>query len=93
MTTYTVTVQFEVPDDVPADGVHEDLCLVLHEGAVSTVAYSDIKLANTGPPSVYIQDADGNERTLPITEPDPADGTFCAHMDDEGQSWIRIVPN
>jgi hypothetical protein len=44
-------------------------------------------------PTVYLQDADGNERTLPVTEPDPPDGTFCAHMDDEGQAWIRIVPS
>ena len=44
-------------------------------------------------PTVYLQDADGNERTLNVTEPDPEDGTFCAHMDDEGQSWIRIVPD
>ncbi len=42
-------------------------------------------------PTVYIQDADGNERTLPVTSPDPDDGTYCAHMDDEGQAWIRIV--
>lgn len=43
-------------------------------------------------PTVYLQDADGNERTLQVTEPDPTDGTYCVHMDDEGQSWIRIVP-
>ncbi len=40
----------------------------------------------------YLQDADGNERTLRVTEPDPEDGTYCIHMDDEGQSWVRIVP-
>ena len=40
----------------------------------------------------YLQDADGNERTLDVTEPDPEDGTFCVHMDDEGQAWVRIVP-
>lgn len=40
----------------------------------------------------YLQDADGNERTLDVTEPDPADGSYCVHMDDQGQSWIRIVP-
>ncbi len=44
------------------------------------------------PPIAYMQDADGNEETLLVTEPDPADGTFCVHMDDQRQSWIRIVP-
>ncbi len=41
----------------------------------------------------YLQDADGNERTLGVTAPCPEDGTFCVHMDDQGQSWIRIVPS
>ncbi len=39
----------------------------------------------------YLQDADGNERTLQVTEPDPADNTYCVYLDDEGQAWIRIV--
>ena len=39
----------------------------------------------------YLQDADGNERTLDVTSPDPDDGTYCVHMDDAGQAWIRIV--
>ena len=43
-------------------------------------------------PVAYLQDADGNERTLHVTEPDPADGTYCVFPDDEGQGWIRIVP-
>ncbi len=38
----------------------------------------------------YLQDADGREHTLLVTEPDPWDGTYCAHLNDE--SWIRIVP-
>ncbi len=40
----------------------------------------------------YLQDADGNERTLDVTKPDPEDGTYCVYMDDKGQAWIRIVP-
>ncbi len=40
----------------------------------------------------YLQDADGNENTLRVTEPDPEDGTYCVHMDNQGQAWIRIVP-
>lgn len=39
----------------------------------------------------YLQDADGNERELDVTEPDPKDGTYCVHMDDQEQAWIRIV--
>ena len=40
---------------------------------------------------VYLQDADGNERKLQVTKPDPDDGTYCAHLDDE--TWIRICPD
>jgi len=39
---------------------------------------------------VYVQDADGNERELKVTRPDPEDGTYCAHLNDE--EWVRIVP-
>lgn len=38
----------------------------------------------------YLQNADGSERTLVVTEPDPADGTYCAHLSEE--QWVRIVP-
>lgn len=38
----------------------------------------------------YLQGADGSERTLDITQPDPKDGTYCAHMNEE--TWVRIVP-
>lgn len=37
----------------------------------------------------YLQDANGNERTLKVTNPDPDDGTLCAHLDDD--SWVRVV--
>ena len=38
----------------------------------------------------YLQFADGSERTLTVTEPDPEDGTYCADID--GETWVRIVP-
>ncbi len=48
-------------------------------------------------PIVYIQDGDGNETVLTVTEPDPADGTFCAHYPAKDHrhdpGWVRIVPN
>ncbi len=48
-------------------------------------------------PTVYIQDGDGNETVLTVTEPDPADGTFCAHYPAKDHrhdpGWVRIVPN
>lgn len=40
MTTFNV--QFEVPDEVTLEQLHEDLCLVLHEGAATTISIIDI---------------------------------------------------
>lgn len=50
---------------------------------------------------VYVQFDDGRETELLITEPDPEDGTYCAHLVDssslvlvdDGSVWIRICPN
>ena len=40
--------------------------------------------------NVHVQDTNGSEWELEVTSPDPADGTYCAHMSDA--VWIRIVP-
>jgi hypothetical protein len=46
----------------------------------------------------YLQHADGDELELRVTTPDPPDGTFVVHFDEElyitppEQWWIRIVP-
>ena len=37
----------------------------------------------------YLQDEDGNESDLNITEPDPADGSICIHLPDG--RWVRLV--
>lgn len=39
----------------------------------------------------YLQDANGNEQELQVTKPDPTDGTYVVHMDEE--TWIRVVPD
>lgn len=44
-------------------------------------------------PDAFLQDADGNEETLSVTEPDPRDGTICIHLPQESDpAWIRVVP-
>ena len=40
--------------------------------------------------TVYLQNADGSERELQVTMPEPNDGTICAHINDD--SWVRIIP-
>ncbi len=91
-------VQFEVPDGTEPEAIHEDLCQVLHEGAAVTVPYIDVGYPDQIPDDpengivAYLQDGDGNERTLLVTQPDPADGTYCVFMDDEPTTWIRVVP-
>jgi len=49
----------------------------------------------------YVQFANGQEVELVVREPDPKDGTFTLFLenspsvvlDDDGNVWIRIVPN
>lgn len=45
MTTYNI--QLEVPDDVTPEQLHENLCLVIYEGAVPDLAYTDIGFPGT----------------------------------------------
>lgn len=40
---------------------------------------------------VYLQNADGNEIELTVTQPDPEDGTFVI-LFGTGSEWLRIVP-
>jgi hypothetical protein len=49
-------------------------------------------------PTVYLQGPNGEEYELHVTEPDPEDGTYCAHMPEKESGlseewWIRIVPD
>jgi hypothetical protein len=44
----------------------------------------------------YLQDSEGGETELRVTEPDPADGTYVVHihpeLHDDGTLWIRVIP-
>ncbi len=98
--TSFITVRFEVLEGVTPELLHEDLCLVYHEGQEGSDKIMDnlvdvdvIKPVEQAVDMVaYLQDADGNERTLEVTRPDPFDGTYCVFQDEEGFAWIRIVP-
>lgn len=49
MKTIKFNVQFEVLEGITDGQIHEDLCQVLHEGAVSQVAYVDVGLPEEEP--------------------------------------------
>lgn len=76
------------------ESLHEALCQAIHEGNNDAIAWLNQYIVDisTEPTSAvaYLQGADGSETTLNITEPDPADGTYCVHLDKE--RWVRIVP-
>ena len=87
MNNYTVQVTILADSEEEAKGIVER---GIDKQGIAVTDLETMQLVRIM--EAYLQDADGNERTLDVTEPDPADGTYCVHMDDQGQSWIRIVP-
>ncbi len=92
MKTKILTVRFEVSDDLSADDLHEWLCLAIHEedeGAISNLQAQVSDIRSDAAPNAYLQFADGDEKTLRVTSPDPDDGSYVVHLSDN--RWVRLV--